>query len=210
MTSRYIVAFDLPSERPKEAGVINDTATQWRIVTDNPPWDDDRNEGAAFVMPDMGEGSLEDILEAYMGKSGYVEMSEWTDSPYSYEETISRISKELSSLLHGAALERSARLAGVSRVNVDADVYLTPDNRSIDVILDGTGERERMATPGLGYPVPDVETKNRIIQELLESILEEEGGLGEPEIAEGPKVIIVPTEEVLSEREDVPGSEEGS
>jgi len=203
---RYMVTYDYPSERPDTGCVLHDDQTQWRIVVGHPDMDEDRTRVGARSVHMMQEADpdrpLEDILSSYLLNTGYQTGSDWEDSPYSYEETIERLSNELRNVLKGAALQRNARLMNVVRAGAETGVDLDPENpQSMAILLDASGERERMGTPGLGYQVPDEERKRQIIAELLGM---EAGG-------EEPTVVIVPTpEEVFSEREDLPGSEEGS
>ena len=207
MTTRYMVTYDIPSERPKTGCVLHDDKQNFRIVVGDPEEDEDRTLAAQQMVPDLLQNApnatIEDALSTFLLKSGYATGSNWGDSPYSYEETIQRLTNELRTILFGASLERNARLMNVVRAGTETGVDLDPDDEnSMAILLDASGERERMATPGLGYPVPEEARKRQIIEELLG--LEEAGG-GEP------TVVIVPnTEEVFSEREDVQGSEEGS
>lgn len=205
MTARYMVTYDIPSDRPNTGCVIHDDKQHYRIVVGNPESEEGRNSAAGVSVPllqmDNPDASLEDVLSAYLGSSGYVDSSEWEDSPYSYEETVRRLATELQSLLHGAALERNARLANIVRTATETGVDLEPGNESAVILLNESGEHQRISQPGLGYPVPDEALKQQLIAELLG--LDEETG--------EPKIVIVPNpEEVFSEREDVQGSEEGS
>lgn len=206
MTARFMVNYDIPSDRPKDGAVLDDADERYRIVTSDPEMDDERTETGAInigmLREDNPDATLADLLYAYMSSSGYSRSSDWTDSPYPFDETVSRLSKELASLLHGVALERNARLAKVASAANETGSNVEVGNQSYDALLDQSGEREVLAQPGLGYPVPRGAARQQIIDALLALADEDED---QPEAVQLPVV----DEEVFDEREDVPRSEEG-